>query len=128
MVSYAKASAPAAVPSPRAKKFAKNTFAQRRLFGLRSRMAGDVTDFFPAGTSVNMPSGGFLLWVELPAQIDSLQLQERAVEYGVGIAPGILFSARGDYKNFMRLNCGVVDSLRTKNGLKALAQLARAMA
>jgi len=92
------------------------------------RMAGDVTDFFPAGTSVNMPSGGFLLWVELPAQIDSLQLQERAVEYGVGIAPGILFSARGDYKNFMRLNCGVVDSLRTKNGLKALAQLARAMA
>jgi DNA-binding transcriptional MocR family regulator len=91
------------------------------------RMAADVIDFFPAGTSVTMPSGGFLLWVELPSQIDALQLQERAVEYGVGIAPGILFSARGDYKNFMRLNCGVVDSLRTRNGLKALAQLTAAM-
>ena len=74
------------------------------------RIAEQVERVFPPGTSFALPSGGFLLWIELPEPVDTLVLQERAVGSGVGVAPGILFSPQGEYRNFIRLNCGVPDS------------------
>ncbi|WP_420997342.1 PLP-dependent aminotransferase family protein [Cupriavidus sp. 30B13] len=92
------------------------------------RMAESVARVFPEGTSFALPSGGFLLWVELPGQVDALELQERAVGLGVGVAPGVLFSPQGDYKNFIRMNCGVPDSPKAREGLLRLGQLAGQMA
>jgi len=91
-------------------------------------MAESVERMFPAGTSFALPSGGFLLWVELPEQVDALMLQEQAVGLGVGVAPGVLFSPAGDYRNFIRLNCGVSDSARTRDGLRALGNLVETLA
>ncbi len=69
-----------------------------------SLMAKAVERYFPKGTRVNTPSGGFVLWVEMPVGVDSIQLYEEALSCGITIAPGTIFSATGKYSNFIRLN------------------------
>lgn len=61
---------------------------------------------FPNEVSVNEPRGGHVLWVELPRSVDSIRLQERALERQIRIAPGPMFSASGGFRNFIRLNTG----------------------
>lgn len=70
------------------------------------RMTEAVTRYFPAGTKVTRPTGGHVLWVELPERIDSLDLYRRALRQKVSIAPGSIFSANRKFPNFIRLNCG----------------------
>jgi hypothetical protein len=38
------------------------------------RVTQAITKYFPAGTKVTRPTGGYVLWVELPSQINSLEL------------------------------------------------------
>ncbi|HUI90078.1 MAG TPA: PLP-dependent aminotransferase family protein [Anaerolineales bacterium] len=59
---------------------------------------------FPAGTRVTRPLGGFVLWVQLPENIDSLELYKLALEGGITITPGYLFSPTNQFSNFIRLN------------------------
>jgi DNA-binding transcriptional MocR family regulator len=70
----------------------------------RDQMIDAVERYFPAGTRISYPQGGFLLWVELPGDIDTLQLNDRLQPNGIRIGPGVLFSASGKYRNCMRLN------------------------
>jgi DNA-binding transcriptional MocR family regulator len=82
-----------------------------------------VCDSFPAGTRVTRPGGGFLLWVELPKPINTLDLYERALQHSITFAPGPLFSAKGSYRNFLRLS--VADgSDRTRQAIVKLGRLA----
>ena len=63
-----------------------------------------VTRYFPPETRVTRPTGGFVLWVQLPENVDSLELYKLALENKITIAPGYLFSATNQYSNFIRLN------------------------
>jgi DNA-binding transcriptional MocR family regulator len=63
-----------------------------------------VTRTFPAGTRVTRPSGGYVLWVQLPEQVDSLELYSLAQKAGITITPGYLFSPTNQFYNFIRLN------------------------
>ena len=63
-----------------------------------------VTRYFPHGTRVTRPAGGFLLWIQLPEHVDSLELYRRALKAGIAITPGYIFSASERYRNFIRLN------------------------
>ena len=56
-----------------------------------------VRRYFPAGTDLQVPRGGFVLWVQLPASVDSLDLYRRALERQIFILPGPAFSAAGRY-------------------------------
>ena len=69
-----------------------------------ARRARQVIDAFPAGTRTTRPLGGFVLWIELPGNIDALALHRLAAEAGIAIAPGHLFSAKQRYRHFIRLN------------------------
>ena len=69
-----------------------------------SAMSQAVGRFFPDETKLTRPAGGFLLWVELPKTVDSLVLHKQALEAGIAITPGHLFSATNQYPNFVRLN------------------------
>ncbi|AWC86649.1 MULTISPECIES: aminotransferase-like domain-containing protein [Enterobacter cloacae complex] len=60
---------------------------------------------FPPGTRVNVPAAGFLLWVELPHQVNALEVHRRALTLNIGVSPGPLFSPRAHLTNFLRLNC-----------------------
>jgi len=70
-----------------------------------SIMIRAVGKYFPQETRVTQPRGGFVIWVELPDKVDSLQLCQQALEQRISIAPGPIFSATRKYCNFIRLNC-----------------------
>ncbi len=90
------------------------------------RMTAAVSRHFPAGTRITRPEGGFVLWVELPDSVDSFALSSRALQEGVSIAPGPIFSATGKYRNFIRLSCACVWNERTEQALLRLGRLVAA--
>jgi DNA-binding transcriptional MocR family regulator len=68
-------------------------------------IAARVDASFPRGTRTSRPDSGFLLWLELPAGIDALEVHLRARESGIGVTPGHLFSPSPRYTHHLRLNC-----------------------
>jgi DNA-binding transcriptional MocR family regulator len=66
-----------------------------------------VTRYFPPETRVTRPSGGFVLWVQLPENVDSLELYKLALKNNITITPGYLFSPTNQFSNFIRLNAAV---------------------
>jgi DNA-binding transcriptional MocR family regulator len=99
-----------------------------QLYAQVDRTGEAIAATFPSGTRVSAPSGGFVLWLELPAQVDAYALQARALEKKVAIAPGPIFSARGRYKNCIRLSCGLPWSPRVENALAVVGELATLLA
>lgn len=67
-------------------------------------MSRAVERYFPSGTRVTRPQGGFVLWVQLPEQVDSLELYKRALQERITLTPGYVFSPTNQYRNFIRLN------------------------
>lgn len=86
-------------------------------------MVAAITEHFPTGCRMTHPTGGFVLWVELPEDVDSLKLYRLAFAEGVSFAPGPMFSARGDYRNCLRLNFGYASPHKIRNGVRTIAQL-----
>lgn len=82
-----------------------------------------ISRYFPAETRATHPEGGFLSWVELPGQCDSLALYRQAMAQDITIAPGPLFSPTQKYRNFVRLNYGQVWDGRTEQALRTLGAL-----
>ena len=77
----------------------------RRVYAKQTaQMADAIGRYFPSGTRVSHPQGGYVLWVEMPHQIDSLLLYQRCKQVGITIAPGQLFSIEGKFHNCIRLN------------------------
>lgn len=70
----------------------------------RDRLLEWIALYLPPQTRVTCPGGGYLLWLELPEQIDSEQLAKLAMEKGVSVAFGNLFTASTKYKNNLRLS------------------------
>jgi DNA-binding transcriptional MocR family regulator len=65
-----------------------------------------IERYFPEGTCLTAPQGGYFLWVKLPDGVDALQLHKLALADGISIAPGVIFSAQRKFTNYIRLNYG----------------------
>jgi DNA-binding transcriptional MocR family regulator len=89
-------------------------------------MTDAVTRAFPDGTKITRPNGGMCLWIEMPAQVDALRLYREAMDAKITIAPGPLFSAKQQYRNCIRLNCGKPWSDDIENAVRTLGQLIKA--
>lgn len=77
----------------------------RRVYARQvSLMADAAGRFFPEGTRVSSPAGGYVLWLECPEYVDVMKLYESAIGAGITICPGPIFSARPKYGNCLRLN------------------------
>ena len=77
----------------------------RRIYqGRVAELRRAVIRFFPDDIRVTDPAGGYLLWIELPEAIDALTLYKTALNEGIAITPGHLFSTGNRYRNFIRLN------------------------
>ena len=97
----------------------------RRIYREQLRLIGDaLTRSFPAGTRATRPAGGHILWVQLPSAVDAYALERRAAEQGINVAPGPIFSARGSYRNFIRLNAAISWSARIETALATIGELA----
>lgn len=73
-------------------------------------MTAAVARSFPPGVRVTQPSGGYVLWVELPRTVDGSHLATLARRDRIAIAPGHLFSAKARYRHFIRLNAARWDA------------------
>ena len=95
----------------------------RRLYaGFITQLSQAVEHYFPEGTRVTRPNGGIVLWVQLPDYADSLELYKQALQVGITLAPGYIFSATHQYKNFIRLNAAWW-SYETDRAMKRLGEL-----
>jgi DNA-binding transcriptional MocR family regulator len=92
------------------------------------RTSEAVAEYFPAACKLTQPAGGFVLWVELPGQVDAVRLFELAREQRIAIAPGPMFTNTGRYRNFIRLNCGHRWSARLEAAVARLGQLVHQLA
>jgi DNA-binding transcriptional MocR family regulator len=62
--------------------------------------------------------------VELPGRADGQELWKRALQAGVAIAPGAIFSARPQFGRYVRLSCGVTWSPRIDAAVATLGRMA----
>jgi len=103
----------------------------RHLRRLRATLAGQqaqyiaaVASFFPEGTKVTRASGGYFAWIELPEGRDALSLHRHALNAGISIAPGPIFSASRGFGRCLRLNYGHPFDARVEGALRVLGTLA----
>lgn len=91
-----------------------------------ARMTRVIEDSFPPATKVSRPAGGFALWLELPRAFDSRVLFDEALDNGICMAPGDVFSASRHFRNCLRLSAASEWSERIERGVRRLGQLAKA--
>jgi len=104
----------------------------RYLRGLRATLASQVqvygqgiVNYFPQGTKISRPGGGYVLWVELPEKVDTLQLYRAASQENICIVPGVIFSASGRFRNHIRVSCGHPWSDTVERAFAILGKLCR---
>jgi DNA-binding transcriptional MocR family regulator len=84
-----------------------------------------ICEYFPEGTRVTRPEGGFVLWIELNKKINTYKLHKRALKHNIGIAPGQIFSPQGRYENCFRISFGEPWSAKVEEGIKTIGKLIR---
>jgi DNA-binding transcriptional MocR family regulator len=100
----------------------------RRIYERRvAAMVQAVERCFPEGTGVTRPTGGFLLWLQLPDNVNAFELYTRALKSGIAIAPGLIFSSSDHYRNFIRLNAANWSD-GAEASIETLGRLAASMA
>ncbi|KAF2518038.1 aminotransferase-like domain-containing protein [Flavobacterium foetidum] len=82
-----------------------------------------VLEYFPAGTKVSQPQGGFFLWVELDKNIDTAAFYHLALKHNISIAPGRIFSFQDQFSNCMRLSFGLPWSNELRLSIQTLGNL-----
>jgi DNA-binding transcriptional MocR family regulator len=86
------------------------------------RMAALVGEHFPADTRTSKPVGGAVLWLELPGAVDAEALFDEAIEAGISITPGHIFSPCSGYTTFLRLSYGHPWTERTEDAMRWLGK------
>ncbi|NIV18188.1 MAG: aminotransferase class I/II-fold pyridoxal phosphate-dependent enzyme [Woeseiaceae bacterium] len=92
------------------------------------RMSALIAEHFPKETRLSRPVGASVLWLELPPKIDAEKLFEDALNAGISIAPGQIFSPSNRYTNFIRLNYGHQWSEKTEDAMRWLGEHVKEMA
>lgn len=89
----------------------------------RTLTAATVANCFPEGTRFNEPSGGLMLWIELPSGISSQTVFNTALDEGILVAPGQMFSNSNRFDNYLRLNCGLPFTGEVEEALQQLGRI-----
>jgi DNA-binding transcriptional MocR family regulator len=95
-----------------------------RQYELAARLAARC---FPAGTRLGTPAGGYFLWVQFPQGVDTLAMQREALERGINLAPGQIFSTTRRFANCLRLNFGHPRDPRFEPALREIGTMAAGM-
>ncbi|HEX8297457.1 MAG TPA: PLP-dependent aminotransferase family protein [Chthoniobacteraceae bacterium] len=89
------------------------------------RVSHALAETFPANIKLTRPRGGMFLWIELPRKVDALELFEQALREDISIGPGPLFSAKQQFRNFVRVSCGHPWSAKLERGIGVLGSLVK---
>ncbi len=84
---------------------------ERHLNGLRNsvkkqtiRTAFAIQKYFPPQTRLAIPKGGTLLWVQLPPNVDGLEVYRKALDHNIAIIPGVVCSNSRQFQNFIQIS------------------------
>jgi DNA-binding transcriptional MocR family regulator len=89
-----------------------------------ARYSQTVNESFPEGTRMTRPQGGNVLWIQLPGGADGGVVYRRALEQGIAILPGEIFSMRGRHRSFIRISCGTPITPAIARAIGTLGRLA----
>ncbi len=125
----------AGLPQAVVAEFLESGGYDRHLKRLSATLAGQIeavrqaiAKYFPTGTRISHPAGGYMLWVQLPERIDALELYRAALAEHISILPGTIFSATGRFKNCIRVTCGHAWSEAHDRALLTLGRLCGGLA
>ena len=96
---------------------------RQQLLLKESLLIEGVERHFPASTRLARPAGGYFAWLELPESIDAIKLHRMALDQGISIAPGPIFSAKKEFGNCIRLNFGHPSPESMQRAIPTLGQL-----
>jgi DNA-binding transcriptional MocR family regulator len=120
----------ASLPQMVVAEFLESGGYERHVKRLRAKLATQVdcvrqaiAKYFPDGTRISRPAGGYMLWVELPPTVDALKLYRAALTQNISILPGAVFSATNRFKHHIRINCGHTWSETYDRALLTLGRL-----
>ena len=88
----------------------------------REQLTNGIADYWKIPTTFTIPDGGLAIWVQLPKEIDTFLLYEKAISEGIIITPGRLFSSVEKFSNCLRLSFA---HPTTGHRLKALIRLGK---
>lgn len=92
------------------------------------KMSDAVLQLFPKETKITQPSGGYVIWVQLPEELDTFALAKLCLVEKISIAPGSIFSASMKFRNCMRISCACVWDRSVEHSLLVLAKLIASLA
>ncbi len=87
-----------------------------------------IERYFPDGTRLTSPGGGYFLWVKLPDGVNSLEMHREALKVGISVAPGPMFSAQRRYADYVRLNYGHLWNEEMEAAIATLGKIVQRMA
>jgi DNA-binding transcriptional MocR family regulator len=102
--------------------------ARRVLAATMGQLLRCIDEGFPAGATCHRPYGGMCAWVALPAGVDSERLRRMALERGVSIASGRMFSPSSAYTNHIRLGWGGAWPKQVEAAVCAVGSIAQTLA
>jgi DNA-binding transcriptional MocR family regulator len=82
-----------------------------------------VLQYFPRGTKISHPQGGYALWIELDQQVNAFEVYQQAIVQQISIAPGQIFSTDARFSNFIRISYGGVYNIEIDKSLKTLGEI-----
>ena len=86
-----------------------------------------IADYFPAGTKVTRPQGGYVLWIALNKKINALDVYQQAIKHNISIVPGQVYSTDARFINYIRISFGRPYDSEVERGIKTLGQLIKRM-
>lgn len=86
-----------------------------------------IQRYFPEGTRMTYPQGGFVIWVEMPKTINTIELNMRVKQFGINFAPGQLFTTTKKYENQMRLNYTHCPCAEVEEAIRTIGQISKEM-
>jgi DNA-binding transcriptional MocR family regulator len=101
------------------------TKLRRTLAAQQGALLASLKKHFPPGYRVTHPEGGYFVWVELPRGVDALEVHRQALDQGISVAPGPIFSPRREFRNCLRLNYGHPWTADFDRAIATLATLVR---
>jgi len=102
-------------------RMAREAYRQRR-----DRLIDLISQYFPEGTRMSSPQGGFVAWVQLPKKVNATTLYHDAKAKNILIAPGEIFSSYPKkYPHSIRITYANSWTTEREAAIKTLGDLAK---
>jgi 2-aminoadipate transaminase len=110
----------------RAGGFERHIPAARSLYSSHwAALSAALTRHMPAEVDWTEPTGGFLTWLTLPEELDTLAMRPAAIAAGVAYVPGPPFHVGDDGHNTLRLSFSHLTEIELETAVERLAAVVR---